>query len=81
MQVDNFITNLREQYELLEDDVVITQDTKFKDLDDWDSLVALSVIAMADDEYEVTLTGDDIRSVSTVKELYDLVQSKASDNG
>ena len=81
MQVDTFISNLREQYELLEDDVVITQDTKFKDLEDWDSLVALSVIAMADDEYEVTLTGDDIRSVSTVKELYDLVQTKAGNNG
>lgn len=78
MSIDEFIVNLRDQYELLEDDVVINASTNYKDLDDWDSLVALSVIAMADDEYEVKVTGDDIRNVTTVQELYDLIQQRGA---
>jgi len=78
MKMDAFIANVREQYEMLEDDVVLIAGTEFKELDDWDSLVALSIIAMADDEYEVTVTGDDIRSVSTIQELHDLISKRVN---
>ena len=48
----------------------------FKELDEWSSLIALSVIAMADEEYEVTLKGDDIRNANTVEDLFNTVKSK-----
>ncbi|NJC26126.1 acyl carrier protein [Neolewinella antarctica] len=80
VQMDKFIENLREQYEMLEDQVVIDAATKFKELEDWDSLVALSVIAMADEEYRVKISGDDIRSVTTVRELHDLVRERIGVN-
>ena len=51
-------------------------DTVFKGLDEWSSLTALSIIAMVDEEFDKRITGADLRSVSTIEELYNLIQSK-----
>lgn len=51
-------------------------DTAFKGLDEWGSLTALSIIAMVDEEFEKRITGADLRSVETIKDLYNLVMSK-----
>ena len=53
-----------------------TATTAFKGLEEWSSLIALSVIAMVDEEYDVTLKGDDIRNASTIEDLFNLVQSR-----
>ena len=48
----------------------------FRGLDGWSSLVALMVITMIDEEYEVTITGDEMKKQNTIGELYNLVASK-----
>jgi acyl carrier protein len=58
---------------------MINKDTIFRELEEWDSLIALSIIAMVDENYGVTLSGDDIRGTKTVQQLFDLVKSKKSD--
>jgi len=55
----------------------ITLGTEFRSLDEWSSLIALSVIAMADEEYNVKLKGDDIKAAHTVEDLYNVVKSRA----
>ena len=50
--------------------------TKFKNLDEWSSLSGLSVISMIDEEFDKQVTGADLRSVSTIEELYKLILSK-----
>lgn len=45
----------------------------FKELEEWSSLVALSVIAMIDEEYDVEFRGDDIRDSQTVEDLFRIV--------
>ena len=52
MELKEFIENFAAQFEETESNE-ITAITIFKDLDEWSSLTALSVIAMADEEYEV----------------------------
>ena len=54
----------------------ITLSTEFRNLDEWSSLIALSVIAMADEEYDVKLKGDDIKNATTVEDLFNIVKSK-----
>ena len=76
MELKEFIENFSAQFEETESNE-ITAITIFKDLDEWSSLTALSVIAMADEEYEVVLTGDDIRNSTTVNDLFELVKAKA----
>lgn len=47
----------------------LSPETEFKKLPDWNSLVALSVIAMVEDEYDVLLKSADIRTAGTLGEL------------
>jgi acyl carrier protein len=56
MEINTFLQNFAD---LLDDTdaTLIKQETVFRDLDEWDSLTALSLIAMADEEYSVKLTG------------------------
>ncbi|TRX46742.1 acyl carrier protein [Bacteroides sp. HF-5092] len=52
-------------------------DKNFRELDEWSSLIALSIIAMVDDEFDITLVGDDIKNSNTIRDIYDIVASKA----
>ena len=51
----------------------ITGQTRFVDLKEWSSLLALTVIAMCDEEYDVKIKVDDIRNAVTVEDLYNIV--------
>lgn len=75
MDLKNFIENFSNQFEDT-DPSGITATTEFKNLDEWSSLTALSVIAMVDEEYDVALKGADITSSNTVEDLFNLVNSK-----
>lgn len=75
MDIKEFISNFADQFDDL-DASVLTPETEFKQLDDWNSLVALSVIAMIDEEYDVTLKGNDITGATTIEDLFNTVQSK-----
>lgn len=72
MEIKEFISNFAEQFDDL-DASVLTPETEFKSLEDWNSLVALSVIAMIDEEYDVTLKGNDIIGSNTIQDLYNTV--------
>ena len=54
----------------------ITADTVFRDIDEWSSLTALSLIAMVNEEYDVTLKGDDVCKANTLEDLFNIVASK-----
>lgn len=58
------------------DATAVSGETKFRELDDWDSIAGLSVIGMIDEEYGVTLNADDMKACQTVEDLYNRVQSK-----
>ena len=51
-------------------------ETKFKELDEWSSLTALSIISMVDDQFDKNITGADIRSSETIEDLYNLIIAK-----
>jgi acyl carrier protein len=53
-----------------------TAETEFKELDEWGSLTALSVIAMVDEKLGKRVTGADLRACTTIKDLYNLALSK-----
>ncbi len=76
MELKDFIEKFAEQFDETEVSE-ISSTTEFKNLDEWSSLIALSVIAMVDEEYDVALKGDDIRSAQTVEDLYNLVKERA----
>lgn len=76
MELKDFIENFANQF----DDTDVSEfkaETEFKSLDEWSSLIALSVIAMVDEEYEVVIKGDDIRSANTIEDLFNIVKVRA----
>jgi len=76
MELNEFIEHFAEQFDDT-DPSEIKADTVFKDLDEWSSLIALSIIAMVDEEYDITIKGDEIRNSETVEELFNAVKAKA----
>lgn len=58
------------------DPATLGGETKFRDLEDWDSIAGLSVIGMVDEEYGVTFNAEDMRACQTIEDLYNRVQSK-----
>ncbi len=75
MELKKFIENFAEQFEET-DAAKIQAETNFKNLEEWSSLTALSIIAMVDEEYGVRIKGDDIRIVSTIEDLFKLVEGR-----
>ena len=75
MEIKEFIENFADQFDDT-DASEMNAETKFRELDEWSSLIALSVIAMVDEEYDVTLIGDDIRNSETIQDLFNIVESK-----
>lgn len=66
-------------FELLDDTdkSLVMPDTVFKaNIEEWTSILALSLIAMVDEVYDVTLDTDDIRNANTLEELYCAIQQK-----
>lgn len=74
MEIKEFINNFADQFEDT-DAAAFTPETKFRELDEWSSLTALSILAMVDEEYDVQLKADEMRKTNTIQELFDLVKS------
>ena len=74
MDINEFISNFADQFDETEADT-IKAETKFKELDEWSSMIALSIIAMIDSEYDVQIKGSDIRDSITVVDLFNKVKA------
>jgi acyl carrier protein len=75
MEQSTFLENFKN---ILDDTDVslITIDTIFRELTEWSSLTALSLIAMVDEAYSVKLTGDDIKSSKSLNDIFNIIKSK-----
>ena len=73
--LDEFIALFAEQFD--ETDVnEFKAETCFRDLEEWSSIIGLSIIAMVDEEFEVALKADDMKKAITVGDLYEIVKGK-----
>jgi hypothetical protein len=75
MTTEKFLENFANLFDET-DPSEITLSTEFRNLDEWSSLITLSVIAMADEEYDIKLKGDDIKNAETVEDLYNIIKDK-----
>ena len=76
MELNEFVQNFANQFDNT-DAELFTPETKFRDLDEWSSLIGLSVILMVDEEYGISLDSADMKKAETIEELFNVVQSKA----
>ncbi len=75
MEIKEFIQHFAEQFE----DTDISEfkpETVFHELDEYSSLIALTIIGMVDDEYGVTIGAEEMSAAVTIEDLYNTVKSK-----
>lgn len=75
MELKEFIEKFAEIFDDT-DATTLTPETNFRELDEWSSLSALGVIALADEEFDKELSGAEMRNVNTIQELFELLNSK-----
>jgi acyl carrier protein len=75
MEIKDFIENFASQFDETEASE-FTLDTKFKELNEWSSLTALSIIAMVYETYDVELNAEEIQAAETIQDVINLVESK-----
>jgi acyl carrier protein len=75
MEINNFIQKFADQFDDAEIGI-LNSNTVFKGIENWSSLMALSIIAMVDEEYDVRLKGDDIKTARTIEDLFNIVKGR-----
>ena len=69
-----FLQNFADQFD--DEPEGLTLDTKFRDIEGWASIVALSVMAMCDEEYEVILSANEMESANQISDIYNIVNTR-----
>lgn len=76
MEIKEFIEHFAEQFDDT-DASVFTPETVFHELEEYSSLIALSIIAMIDEEYGITIGANEMSSSVTIEDLFNKVKVKA----
>ncbi len=75
MDLKDFIKRFALQFDET-DENDITPETNFRELEEWSSLIRMGIMTDIRKKYGVNLNLSDFNSVSTISELFKLVQSK-----
>ena len=68
-----FLELFKEVFEMEDEEVKFNDN--FRDLETWDSITHLSLIAMLDDEYDVQIEEEESKKLMTVEDLFNKVNS------
>ena len=71
---EKFINLFCETLEI--EDAQVTSETIFRDLEQWDSLAYLSVIAMIDEEFDIQIEGAEFKELKTIGDLINEIEKK-----
>ena len=69
-----FIQNFADQFD--DEPEGLTLETRFRDIDDWSSLIALSEMAMCDEEYDVIISANEMENANKIADLYNIVNER-----
>lgn len=75
MEINEFIKNFANQFDDTEMEEFSSK-TEYRELDEWSSLIGLAILNMIEKKYKVHLNFGEMRSTSTIQDLFDLVESK-----
>ncbi|HYG50457.1 MAG TPA: acyl carrier protein, partial [Flavobacteriales bacterium] len=75
--IADFTSKLEKEFEDLEPGT-LKPDTNMRQLPNWSSMHALIIIALIDTEYDVKITGEDLRKCNTVSDVYEVTKSRVA---
>ncbi len=71
--IQDFIAQLEPELDGLPEGT-LTPDTVFRDMPEWNSMYALIIMAFASTEYGADLSGEDLSSINSVRDLFDRIR-------
>ena len=71
MKKDSFFKEFSEYLEF--EDVELKEDTNLNSIDEYDSLAQMSIIAFADENFNIKLSGEQLRNITTIKSLMEFL--------
>ena len=77
MNWNDFEQHVREVLEI-EDDIVLSKDDVLEETEFWSSMHALLIMAMAESEYGISITGEDLRNSATLGALFELFKARVA---
>ena len=72
MDIKEKLAKLEDIMEL--DEGTLTPETLLEDIEEWDSLAALSYVVMMADDFGKTITGAEIRAFKTVQDILNTME-------
>lgn len=79
MEINEFIKRFANQFDETDENEFLPE-TRFRDLEEWSSLIGMGIMNDIWKKYGVKITMMDFMSISTIAELFELVKSKLSYN-
>lgn len=73
MNINDFIKKFAEVVEI-DDVAMLSGATEFRELDEWNSLAALSIISMFEDELDKELPVAEFKKAHTIEDLFNFAQ-------
>ena len=73
MNVQDFIGKFAEAIDV--EATELTVDTEFRNLEDWDSVAYISVIAMMDEEYDIQIEMPVFKTLKTLGEVAEYIEN------
>lgn len=77
MTLEEFVIEIEDAFEIQERGTLLP-DTDYKNFEEWDSMHALILIALIDTEFDLLVSGNDLKNLVTVREVYELIQERKS---
>ena len=74
--MNDFLIKMCDILEL--DDSEVTYDLKYQEIEEWDSLAQLSVLAYLQDEFDIVIEVEELKCYETLRDLFDFISSKAT---
>lgn len=74
MDINEFIEKFAEALEI-EDASALTIDTEFRNLEEWDSLAYLNIIAFLDEEYAVQIENAEFKELKTLRDILNYIKA------
>lgn len=74
MDKSKFIEHFTEALEI-EDASNISVETEFRNLDEWDSLAYLNIIAMLDEEYDIQIENAEFKKLNTLADIISYIEA------
>ncbi len=71
MLIQTFIDKFTEQ--LIDNKEIITNNTRFREIDGWDSMTGMVMIIMVEETYGLKIEVNDFKKLHTIQEFYDYI--------